>query len=110
MDRGGYFGVTAQLQDPRQLAGGVDSEPVCVAVLRRQLGKGASSLDQCRVPIRGCAHARSHVKRRSSPSVNTADEVRVVNRAGQDDDAARCTREGVMKHTAEGRFTVRGAN
>lgn len=59
------------------------------------------------------AHARNRVKlaeKARLQCVNKAGKVKVVNLTAQNYDTVSCTREGVKKHTAEGRFTFRCSN
>ncbi|MCU0755337.1 MAG: hypothetical protein MUE46_09465 [Xanthomonadales bacterium] len=59
------------------------------------------------------AHARNRVQlaeKARVQCVNKAGKVKVVNLVAQNYDTISCTREGIKKHIAEGRFTFRCSN
>lgn len=59
------------------------------------------------------AHARNRVQlaeKARLQCVNQAGKVKLVNLVAQNYDTVSCTREGIKKHTAEGRFTFRCSN
>lgn len=59
------------------------------------------------------AHARNRVKLAEKARLqcaNKAGKVKLINITAQNYDTISCTREGVKKHTAKGRFTFRCTN